>query len=207
MDNKPKAKRGRGRPPGAKNKNKDKTVTTTELAKILGVSTGKLRTAIATGRVPATCYTKDGGRTGTYRFDEKSAVREYRENANHKSINKKYLAANPGLDPSAAAPTDKTKMGKGQATLTQIRQDTELLNYEKKLLELEQLKGTLVVKAEVYMELYAHGQRVRQAIQSVPKRTIDDIRAASNRTEAAKILSDALDDALRVLADADHLKI
>ncbi len=66
-------------------------------------------------------------------------------------------------------------------------------------LELKKAMGDLVVKDEVYKQLFAFGQEVRQAILVVPDRCIDAVIAAKNRSEAHNTLLKELHEALEKL--------
>lgn len=75
--------------------------------------------------------------------------------------------------------------------------------YKAKLLELEmkEKQGKLIDKDQVYKSLFAAGQEVRNALQAIPDRIIDNVLAATSRNEAHKIMFDALADALESLTE------
>lgn len=81
--------------------------------------------------------------------------------------------------------------------------------FKAKLRELEYKKeaGQLVNKDKVYSQLYAVGQEIRSALQAVPDRVIDDVRAAENRNEAHQILYDAISDALEHLSEINEREL
>ena len=81
--------------------------------------------------------------------------------------------------------------------------------FKAKLRELEykERAGELVNKDEVYSQLYAVGQEIRSALQAVPDRVIDDVRAAGNRNEAHQILFDAISDALEHLSEINEREL
>lgn len=84
---------------------------------------------------------------------------------------------------------------------SQAKQMESILKTQKLQLEVDQLKGILVKKDEVYRSLYAMGVEIRSALQAVPDRTIDEILAAKSRHAAKKILDDAIEAALLGLTE------
>lgn len=81
--------------------------------------------------------------------------------------------------------------------------------FKAKILELEmkQKQGSLVDRDQVYKALFAAGQEVRSALQSIPDRFIDNILAARSRNEAHGILANAIADALDKLADLGNKEL
>lgn len=75
--------------------------------------------------------------------------------------------------------------------------------YKAKLLELEYKEklGELVNKQAVYNALFAVGQELRSALQSIPDRIIDNILASRTRNEAHLLLVNAIADALEKISD------
>lgn len=178
-----------------KSKKQPDRVTTTQLAKILGIPATKLRNGLQTGRIPRNLYTK--GKPGKpHIFDREASVKAWRENAN--TQNTPHMRRGREGGPNS---TPNTK------TLVELRADRERVEYEKSKLDLEVKRGKLVVKDDVYKALFEFAQLVRQRLQAVPKRVVDDVLAAPNRADALRILSEQIDGALTELADAKQVKI
>lgn len=81
--------------------------------------------------------------------------------------------------------------------------------YKAKILELEmkEKQGSLVDRDQVYKALFAAGQEVRSAVQSIPDRFIDNILAARSRNEAHSILANAIADALEKLSELTNKEL
>jgi hypothetical protein len=73
-------------------------------------------------------------------------------------------------------------------------------------IEIAQMRNQLIDKDEAYAEMYAFGQRVRQRLEAIPKRIVDNIMAEDDRVEVQRMLRDAIDDALLSLTDTPELK-
>lgn len=78
---------------------------------------------------------------------------------------------------------------------------------EKMRLQVLQLSGELVNRDEVYSNLYSFGIELRTELMTIPDRTIDEIMAAKNRTEAHSILYKALEASLLKLTDIEGREI
>lgn len=74
------------------------------------------------------------------------------------------------------------------------------------VLELKEKTGELVSKAEVYKQLFAFGQAVRQAVLAVPDRCIDEILAAPHRAGSYVVLGKYLHEALETLANSQAMQ-
>ena len=75
---------------------------------------------------------------------------------------------------------------------------------ELKLLETEK---TLVNAEEIKKKLYDYGVEIRQAIEGVPGKVIDDVLAAETRFEAMMIMKAAIDEALQKIYDIQKRKL
>lgn len=73
-------------------------------------------------------------------------------------------------------------------------------------IKLAQLTGELLRSAEVYSELFSFGQRIRNRMDAVPARIVDELAVTEDRTERMRIIRDALDEALTELAETPDLK-
>jgi hypothetical protein len=63
-----------------------------------------------------------------------------------------------------------------------------VLQIAREKMELEELQGTLVRKAEVEKNLFAIGDELKKKLLSIPARCLDDIRSADNKVLATNIL-------------------
>ena len=80
--------------------------------------------------------------------------------------------------------------------------------YAAKLAQLnyERAAGMMVSKEKVYKAFYAVGAELKQAIEKIPDRIIDDILSATDRHEAHAILYAALNEALEKLSNFENYK-
>lgn len=76
---------------------------------------------------------------------------------------------------------------------------------KQEVLQLREKTGQLVRKDEVYKQLFAFGQSIRQALLVVPDRCIDEILAAPNRAESHAVLTKYIHEALLKLSEADNM--
>jgi hypothetical protein len=70
--------------------------------------------------------------------------------------------------------------------------------------------GELVDKSKVYAALFSIGKEIRQTLQAIPDRHIDDILAAGlngSRNEAHVVLTNAIADALETLAELSKVDL
>ena len=73
-------------------------------------------------------------------------------------------------------------------------------------LKLQEALGELVPLAEVKKNLFTFGAEIRNALQAIPDRIIDNLLAADTRSEAHTILTVAINKALLSLTDIDNRK-
>lgn len=66
--------------------------------------------------------------------------------------------------------------------------------------------GKLVKKEDVYKTFFEFGTQVREAIQAIPDRVIDLVRAATSRNEAHEILASELSRALEALSNYKNIE-
>jgi hypothetical protein len=83
----------------------------------------------------------------------------------------------------------------------EARRINEVLKAQMANLELQKAKGELLEKKKVEAQLFVYGQEVRKAIEIIPERSIDAVRAAGTRNEALLILEDAIAAALTELTN------
>lgn len=89
----------------------------------------------------------------------------------------------------------------GGRSITEIKRQTAEVKLRLAAVELKQRQGQLVDKDQVYRSLFAAGQEMRTALQAVPDRCIDNILAASDRSEAHAILYAEITNALERLTE------
>jgi hypothetical protein len=65
----------------------------------------------------------------------------------------------------------------------------EILAIAREKMELEELQGNLVRKADVEKALYAIGDQLKKSLLNIPARCMDDIIASPNKVEANNILT------------------
>jgi hypothetical protein len=76
--------------------------------------------------------------------------------------------------------------------------------------ELKLKMGELVDKSKVYAALFSIGKEIRQTLQAIPDRNIDDILAAGlngSRNEAHVVLTNAIADALETLSELSKVDL
>lgn len=91
--------------------------------------------------------------------------------------------------------------------INELQYQIEEVKLEKEQILLDKLKGSLVARDEVYAALYAAGQEVRSTFQAIPDRVIDNILAAPTRNDAHQVLTDAINEALKTLAEVESREI
>jgi len=71
-------------------------------------------------------------------------------------------------------------------------------------LELNKKKGLLVAKSEVDKQMFVAGQEIRKALESMPDRVVDSIRASENRAAGIRIMQDAIFEILTKLSELNE---
>lgn len=85
-------------------------------------------------------------------------------------------------------------------SLTEANRKKINLQSDKLLIELKELKKELVRKTDIASALYAMGVEIRTSLLSIPEKTIDNILASVDRTEAINILTEELSRSLNGLS-------
>jgi hypothetical protein len=69
------------------------------------------------------------------------------------------------------------------------------LIYKSQIAELQAKKmaGELVLKDDVYRDLFAKGQALKEELLAIADRVTDDVRAAETRNDAHKIIYEAVE--------------
>lgn len=89
----------------------------------------------------------------------------------------------------------------GGRSIAEIKRQTAEVKLRLAAVELKHKQGQLVDKEMVYRSLFAAGQEMRTALQSIPDRCIDNILSADNRNEAHTILYTEITNALERLVE------
>ena len=92
----------------------------------------------------------------------------------------------------------------GGKSLAEIKRQAAEVKLHISAIELKVKKGELVDKEKVYRALFAAGQEVRTAFQSIPDRVIDNILASKTRNEAHSVLFNAIADTLESLSEISN---
>ncbi len=74
-------------------------------------------------------------------------------------------------------------------------------------LALKEKQGKLLPVDKVNSVLFGYGQEIRNTFEALPAQVIDRLRACDNRHEALRVLTDAIFDALNLLADISSREI
>jgi excisionase family DNA binding protein len=154
-------------------------LSTAEFAQLMGVSRQAVLKAINEGRIDAE---KDGG---NYKINPLIAKKQFLESKERQVAN----------DPNGDAGSMQNISNLKRIRLgIQIQQDQ---------LNLQKAKGELVSVKEVNDKLFKMGMEIRQQFQMLPNQVIDDILSAASRTEAHRLLSEALDRELLKLSSLE----
>ena len=160
-------------------KDKPKLISTTEFAKLMGVTRQAILQAIQSGRIDCVKV------NGQYGIDPIVAQKQFIDSKERQVFN----------DPNANATQIENIAHMKRIRLgIQIQQDK---------LNLEKSKGELVSVRDVNDKLFKMAMEIRQAFQMLPSQVIDDILAASTRNAAHEILSQAIDRELDKLSKAE----
>jgi hypothetical protein len=90
-------------------------------------------------------------------------------------------------------------------TLAKARMSKMELETLKLQLEIDERQGVLVKKDNVYQQLFAFGKHLREQMQQIPDRVIDEIMGSRSRVDGLRILTTAIDDALRELSETKKI--
>lgn len=74
-------------------------------------------------------------------------------------------------------------------------------------LALKEKQGKLLPVDKVNSVLFGYGQEIRNTFEALPAQVIDRVRACDSRHEALRVLTDAVFDALNLLADINSREI
>jgi hypothetical protein len=118
-----------------------------------------------------------------------------------------------GAQNSALADKLNTNQGSSPANPTNNRSMVEIkrmiseVELQLKALELRERKGQLVDKDKVYAALFNVGKEMRQNLEIIPDRIIDDLFSAPSRNEAHTMLAEAIAEALEKFAEISNREL
>jgi hypothetical protein len=93
---------------------------------------------------------------------------------------------------------------KADTPFGEARRIREIITAKLASLDLDERKGELVKRTEVQSQLFAYGQQMRKAMEQLPVRIVDSVRAATERDEAVRLAEDAISDVLRQLTSIEE---
>ena len=144
-------------------------------------------------------------KTGYRTIDVEVAVKELAANLDttntHSAANGRGENSPP---PQEGGAVEREKPG--GLSYIDLKKKREEVKLQQEAIRLRIMKGELVEKESVYTVLFNFGKQVRDSITSVPDQIIDSLMACKTRTEAHKMLTDALEDALRELSSGGELR-
>jgi hypothetical protein len=183
-----------------------KGVSIREFARIVGVSDMAVRKAIASGKiVEAIDYTNPQ----RPKIDPVKAAQEWGKNydPSYERSDKVTESINVGTHKAPKRGDVDTGIpnlphpSEGGRSLADIKRQTAEVKLRLAAVELKQKQGQLVDKDLVFRSLFAAGQEMRTALQTVPDRCIDGILAAKDRNDAHVILYNEITTALERLSE------
>lgn len=177
-----------------------------------GCSPQAVSVAIAEGRIDKSVTDSESGKRKM--IDWQVADREWNENLfgkptsvenGAKAAKKKNAPAKkskPKIEPDV---DPEEKKESNVDTLATARRSKVELETEKLQLDIDVRRGQLVEKEKVYTQLFEFGKYIREQLQQIPDRIIDEVMGAPSRPEGLKILNDAIIDALTTLSDSEKV--
>lgn len=191
-------------------------VSIREFSRQVGVSDTAIRKAIASGRITSDAVVKR--ESGRPELILEIALRDWQSVTSGKELQKRQeqLTDKPSARRknypkdqvgSTAPPQTETHSAGSGVSYAEAKRQAAIFDAKMKGLELAEKQGMLVNKDKVYKALFAAGQEMRNALQSVPDRHIDQILAAKNRNEAHTLLYNAISDCLDKLADISQREL
>jgi hypothetical protein len=179
-----------------------------QFAKLVGVSDVAVGKAIKTGKIVKAI---DWSNPKRPKIDPILAVKEWGRNADPSSGRSDKITDTMEVRPKGKkeSPTEQYEVvretephpANGGRSITEIKRQTAEVKLRLAAVELKQKQGQLVDKDLVYRSLFAAGQEMRTAMQSIPDRCIDNIMAAQDRNEAHTILYNEITYALERLTE------
>lgn len=193
-------------------------ITLTAFAQKLGIDRRAVEKARDDGRIGDAIRQND---RGFWVLEYEKALKNWLANVNPmynggkvhnaltKALNEFESTANPStaIRPAARKAEPEPPQEDGKRSIAELRRLQMEVKLQSEALKLRERKGELVDKQKVYNALFAAGQEVRTALTVIPDRVIDTILAARDRNEAHNILTTAIHEALRSLADIGNREI
>lgn len=160
-----------------------------------------VRKAIKAGKISSSIDMTDPRRP---KIDPVAAAKEWGKNYDPSYVRTDKVTEKISISAPSAEPPDSSQEASIQPpqsgrSLAEIKRQTAEVKLRLSALELKEKQGQLVDKERVYRALFAAGQEIRTAFQSIPDRFIDDILAAKTRNEAHGVLFNAIADTLEML--------
>lgn len=155
-------------------------ISPAKLATELGIARQSLMQAIQEGRV--TAFRKSGNR---HILDADKAAAQFRATAG-------------GPKGGKRVPADHSDDGSDEAKpkLAQIRVAREMKKLQLDTLKFEKERGEVINKAEAEKRIFEIAQELRQNLQNIPSRIVDDILACQTRNEAFLLVENAISEVL-----------
>lgn len=180
-----------------------KRVSIREFARLVGVSDMAVRKAIQAGKISESI---DWSNPQRPKIDAVQAAQEWGKNYNPMYERTDKVSENIKVEGKTVAKPkpdqkDEPHPAQGGRSIAEIKRQTAEVKLRLAAVELKQKQGQLVDKDLVYRSLFAAGQEMRTALQSIPDRCIDNIISAASRSEAHTILYTEITDALERLVD------
>lgn len=182
--------------PATKPEGNFETISLREFGRRRGCTERAVRQAFDAGKIPTGIFqTKEMKRCAVaYQI----ADREWDEagGAAHKLDRITHTKQNEDSEPAQNEKDDTAP-----DSLASIKKKGALLSLQRQQIEMAELTKQLLRKDKVHAALFSIGQEVRDALQRIPARVIDDMLAAPSRAEALLILVAAIDTELERIAD------
>lgn len=176
----------------------DELISIRKYAESKGVSHVRVIKAIQEGKIVKGVVVDDKGKK---KINPAVADAEWREHFNPTKNTNPALLMTLGV-----APNDGED--KSNAVLQQAKVATIVYNAKKSELQYKREIGELVEREKVDKALFVVGKQLREALQRIPDRIIDELLSAPTRNDAHRILYDELEKILTEYSDLDKtLKI
>ncbi len=175
-------------------KNKNTGISSTALAKKLGVSDRRIRDGVRDGLLSESVTITKHGKQNRYKFNEELALKEWADN----------IDPAKQRDPEKAAET-RSMNGPGGSNYQKAKGIKEY--YAAKLAELDyqQKAGKLVSADRVKAESFKIGRRVRDSLLGVPERIAAEIAVMDDPRQISIYVKEQLALALKDLGDLNDI--
>lgn len=185
------------------------TISIREYGRRLGVSDTAVRKAIKAGKI-VNGVVRDANGSAIGILEEVANAEwsrnydpAYQRTARSGSAMPFSGSTKPEPKVKVVAPADKKDPESATAagSLAEIKRAQAVYKLKQSKLDYEKASGKLVDKDHVFRMLFAAGQEMRTALQSVPDRCIDNVLAATTRTEAHSLLYEEITKTLERLVE------